>query len=139
MEKINGATVRDDFSTINTVLHYNRTAHFIGLWKSELALLQQYFPDKTARLHGAGTGAGRVAVGLSHEGYHDVIAFDFASELGEQSENVAQAQGIAGITFFQADAIDLSGTQHSVLRSQLLLWPHELNANGMFISVWRKK
>ena len=50
MEKIDGTTVRNDFNAINTVLHYTRAAHFIGLWKSELALIERYFPDKTARL-----------------------------------------------------------------------------------------
>lgn len=31
------------------------------------------------------------------------------------------------------------GTQHSALSPQLFLWPHELNANGMFIAAWRRK
>ena len=31
------------------------------------------------------------------------------------------------------------GSQPSALSSQLFLWPHELNANGMFITVWRRK
>lgn len=30
-------------------------------------------------------------------------------------------------------------TQHSALSTQLFLWPHELNANGMFIAAWRRK
>jgi ubiquinone/menaquinone biosynthesis C-methylase UbiE len=106
--KVTGDTVRDDFNAITTVLHYARAAHFIGLWKSELVLIQQYFPDKTARLLEAGTGAGRVAVGLWHEGYRDIVAFDFASELVEQAVNLAQEQGIAGITFLQADATNLA-------------------------------
>jgi 16S rRNA (cytosine967-C5)-methyltransferase len=32
-----------------------------------------------------------------------------------------------------------SNTQPSALSSQLLLWPHELNANGMFIAAWRRR
>jgi SAM-dependent methyltransferase len=102
--KITGATVRDDFNAINTVLHYTRAAHFIGLWKSELVLIERYFPDKTFRLIEAGCGAGRVAVGLWHQGYRRIVAFDFASELVEQAVNLAQEQGIAGIAFLQADA-----------------------------------
>jgi SAM-dependent methyltransferase len=109
MEKINGATVRDDFNAINTVLHYTRAAHFIGLWKSELALIERYFPDKNFRLLEAGCGAGRVAVGLWHQGYRQVVAFDFASELVEQAVNLAQEQDIAGISFLQADATNLVG------------------------------
>ncbi|AOS43015.1 Mg-protoporphyrin IX methyl transferase [Lacunisphaera limnophila] len=107
LSKVTGATVRDDFNAINTVLHYTRAAHFIGLWKSELALIQRYFPDVNARLLEAGCGAGRVAVGLWHQGYRDVVAFDFASELVEQAENLAQEQGITGLTFLQADATRL--------------------------------
>jgi SAM-dependent methyltransferase len=102
--KITGDIVRDDFNAINTVLHYTRAAHFIGLWKSELKLIEKYFPDKSAVLLEAGCGAGRVAVGLWHQGYRNITAFDFAQELIEQAENLAQEQGIAGITFLQADA-----------------------------------
>src|SRR3954468_6933752 len=96
INKIDGATVREDFNAINTVLHYTRAAHFIGLWKSERALIEHYFPDKSARLLEAGCGAGRVAVGLWHQGYRDIVAFDFASELVEQAENLAREQGISG-------------------------------------------
>jgi len=107
--KVTGETVRADFNAINTVLHYARAAHFIGLWKSELALIERYFPDKAARLIEAGCGAGRVAVGLWHQGYRHIVAFDFASELVEQAENLKQEQGIPGITFLQADATNLVG------------------------------
>jgi ubiquinone/menaquinone biosynthesis C-methylase UbiE len=106
--KINGETVREDFNAINTVLHYTRAAHFIGLWKSEVALIERYFPSKDARLLEAGCGAGRVAVGLWHQGYRNVVAFDFASELVEQAQNLAQEQGITGLNFLQADATRLA-------------------------------
>ncbi len=104
MTKVTGDTVRDDFNAINTVLHYTRAAHFIGLWKSEIALITRYFPDKTVRLLEAGCGAGRVTVGLWHEGYRNLSGFDFAAELVEQAKNLAQEQGLTGITFLQADA-----------------------------------
>jgi SAM-dependent methyltransferase len=107
--RITGATVRDDFNAINTVLHYTRAAHFIGLWKSEWALIERYFPDRTARLLEAGCGAGRVAVGLWHQGYRQITAFDFAAELVEQAENLAREQGIAGIQFLVADVTHLVG------------------------------
>jgi ubiquinone/menaquinone biosynthesis C-methylase UbiE len=107
--RIDGATVRADFNAINTVLHYTRAAHFIGLWKSELALIRQYFPDPADRLLEAGCGAGRVAVGLWHQGYRHITAFDFATELVEQAENLAKEHGITGINFLHADATDLVG------------------------------
>ncbi len=105
--KVTGDTVRDDFNAINTVLHYTRAAHFIGLWKSELAWITRYFPDKSVRLLEAGCGAGRVTVGLWHEGYRNLTGFDFASELVEQARNLMQEQGITGLTFLQADATKL--------------------------------
>jgi SAM-dependent methyltransferase len=107
--KIDGATVRDDYNAINAVLHYTRAAHFVGLWKSELALIAKYFPDKNARLLEAGCGAGRVTVGLWHQGYRHLTGFDFASELLEQAQNLAQEQGITGLTFILADARDPVG------------------------------
>jgi len=106
--KVDGATVRDDFNSINTVLHYARAAHFIGLWKSEWALIERYLPDRHAPLLEAGCGAGRVAVGLWHHGYRNITAFDFASELIEQADNLKQEQGITGISFIQADATRLA-------------------------------
>ena len=107
MTKITGDTVRDDYNSINTVLHYTRAAHFIGLWKSELRLIEQYLPDKQARLLEAGCGAGRVAVGLWHQGYQCVVGFDFSPELLDQAENLAREQGITGLRFVPADATHL--------------------------------
>ncbi|MBL9217409.1 MAG: class I SAM-dependent methyltransferase [Opitutaceae bacterium] len=107
-QKIDGATVRADFNAINTVLHYTRAAHFVGLWKSELAMITRHLPDRNARLLEAGCGAGRVAVGLWHQGYRHITGFDFASELVEQARNLAQEQGITGLTFLQADATRLA-------------------------------
>lgn len=106
--KVTGDTVREDFNAINTVLHYTRAAHFIGLWKSELVLIKKYFPDADLPLLEAGCGAGRVAVGLWHEGYRHVTAFDFAQELVEQAQNLADEQGIKDLTIFQADATQLA-------------------------------
>ncbi|MSU46733.1 MAG: class I SAM-dependent methyltransferase [Lacunisphaera sp.] len=106
--KIDGATVRDDFNAISTVIHYTRAAHFLGLWASERVLIERCFPDKSARLLEAGCGAGRAAVGLWHQGYHNLTAFDFASGMIEQARNLAAEQGIVGLTFLQADATRLS-------------------------------
>ena len=106
--KIDGATVRDDFNAISTVIYYTRAAHFLGLWESERVLIERCFPDKSARLLEAGCGAGRVAVGLWHQGYRNITAFDFASEMIEQAQNLAAEQGITGLTFLQADATRLS-------------------------------
>jgi len=104
---ITGDVVREDFNAINTVLHYTRAAHFIGLWKSERNLIERFLPEKNSRLLEAGCGAGRVAVGLWHQGYRQITAFDFAQELVEQAQNLAGEQGIPDLRFFQADATRL--------------------------------
>jgi ubiquinone/menaquinone biosynthesis C-methylase UbiE len=105
--KITGETVRADFNAINAVLHYARAAHFLGLWESERLLIEKYSPDRGVRLLEAGCGAGRVAAGLGHLGYRNIIAFDFAEELLEQARNLAAEQGIAGLEFVHADATRL--------------------------------
>ncbi len=98
--------MRDDFNAISTVIHYTKAAHEIGLWKSELVLIREYFPDKEANLVEAGCGAGRVAVGLWREGYRHITAFDFAAELVDQAVSLAAERQASGITFLQADATD---------------------------------
>ncbi|MBL9215547.1 MAG: class I SAM-dependent methyltransferase, partial [Opitutaceae bacterium] len=107
LEKVSGATVQADFNAISAVLHYTRAAHFIGLWKSERVMILRHFPDRSARLLEAGCGAGRVAVGLRHEGYASITGFDFAAELVEQAQNLAREQGLAGLAFLTADATRL--------------------------------
>jgi len=106
--KITGATVRADFNAINAVLHYARAAHFLGLWESERRLIERFLPDKSARLLDAGCGAGRVAVGLWHQGYRNLTAFDFAAEMVDQARNLVAEQGLTDITFLQADATQLN-------------------------------
>ena len=132
LEKITGETVREDFNAINTVLHYTRAAHFIGLWKSELALIEKFLPDRNTRLLEAGCGAGRVAVGLWHQGFRHVTAFDFAGELVEQAENLAQEHGIAGLTFLRADATRLPDSQLPALDAEFTRYDGALFLfNGM--------
>lgn len=107
--KIDGETVRADFNAIEAVIHYARAAHFLGLWESERVLVKRYLPDRAAPILEAGCGAGRATVGLWHLGYRQLTAFDFAEEMIDQAENLADEQGIDGIRFFVADATNLSG------------------------------
>ena len=106
-QKITGETVRADFNAIEAVLHYTRAAHFLGLWESERVLIRRHFPDPGVRLLEAGCGAGRVTIGLWHEGYRHVTGFDFAEELVEQARSLATELGLAGVEFLQADATRL--------------------------------
>jgi SAM-dependent methyltransferase len=105
--KISAATVRADFNDPITVVHYARAAHFLGLWQSERILIERFFPDRTAPLLEAGCGAGRVTLGLSHLGYQNITAFDFAEELLDQARHLAAEQGISAIRFLHADATRL--------------------------------
>ena len=106
-KKITTATVRADFNDPLAVVHYARAAHFLGLWLSERTLIEKTFPDKTAPLLEAGCGAGRVTVGLWHQGYTNVTAFDFAEELVDQARFLAAERGAAAIRFLVADATKL--------------------------------
>lgn len=105
--KISTHTVRADFNDINTVIHYARASHFLGLWKSEALMIERFFPKKQARLLEAGCGAGRVTIGLWELGYQNLTAFDFAEELLDQARNLAVQRDAAGIRYFHADATRL--------------------------------
>lgn len=106
--KITSETVRADFNDIHAVLHYARAAHFLGLWRSETALIERFFPDRTVPLLEAGCGAGRVTLGLWMMGYREIVAFDFAEELVEQARSLADERAAATIAFFHADATRLA-------------------------------
>ncbi len=108
MEKITAATVRADFNDLQAVIHYTRAAHELGLWASERALIERFFPDHRARLLEAGCGAGRVTLGLWALGYRWLTAFDFAAELVDQARSLALERKAAAITFLHADATNLT-------------------------------
>lgn len=106
-EKITSATVRADFNDPLAVAHYARAAHFLGLWESERVLVERFFPDKSAPLLEAGCGAGRATLGLWHQGYTNLTAFDFAAELVGQARFLAEERGAGAIRFHVADATAL--------------------------------
>lgn len=105
--KITAATVRADFNDLAAVIHYTRAAHELGLWKSERALIERFFPNKDAPLLEAGCGAGRVTLGLWEMGYRDLTAFDFAQELVDQAISLAAERKAEAIRFLHADATAL--------------------------------
>jgi SAM-dependent methyltransferase len=105
--KISAEVVRADFNDLPAVLYYTRAAHELGLWASERALVERYFPDPQAHLFEAGCGAGRVTLGLWQLGYRRLTAFDFAGELLDQARSLARLKHAEAITFLLADAGDL--------------------------------
>ena len=107
VKKITSSTVQADFNDPLAVVHYTRAAHFLGLWRSEQILIERFFTDKNAALIEAGCGSGRVTLGLWHEGYHNLTAFDFAEELVEQAGDLAEQRGARAIRFLHADATRL--------------------------------
>ena len=114
MKKISSETVRSDFNDPVAVVHYTRAAHFIGLWKSEQALIERFFTDKNAALLEAGCGSGRVTLGLWHQGYQNLTAFDFAEELVDQARNLAAERSATIIRFLHADATRLTEKCHVI-------------------------
>jgi SAM-dependent methyltransferase len=108
VQKISSETVRADFNDPVAVVHYTRAAHFIGLWKSEQILIERFFTDKNASILEAGCGSGRVTLGLWHQGYQNLTAFDFAEELVDQARNLAAERSATAIRFLHADATRLT-------------------------------
>lgn len=106
--KISAAQVRADFNDLPAVIHYTRAAHQLGLWASESALIERFFPDRAAPLLEAGCGAGRVTVAMWQLGYRNLTGFDFARELVDQAVSLAAERHAEGIVFLHADATDLS-------------------------------
>ncbi len=107
-QKITAETVRADFNDLLAVVHYTRAAHELGLWASERALIDRFFPDLKTPLLEAGCGAGRVSIALWQLGYRDLTAFDFAEELIDQAVSLAAERRATGIRFLHADATNLT-------------------------------
>mgnify|MGYP001224218888 CR=1 FL=1 len=105
--KLSGETVRADFNAIESVRHYARSVERVGLWASELAMIERCFPKKSMRLLEAGCGTGRATFGLHELGFKRIVAFDFAEELLEQARDFARKRDAKGIKFFHADATQL--------------------------------
>ncbi len=107
MPKISRETVQADFNDPVAVVHYTRAAHFLGLWKSEVTLIERFFPEREMRILEGGCGAGRVTIGLHDLGFTQITAFDFAEELLDQARALASERGCDGIRFLNADATQL--------------------------------
>ncbi len=112
-KKITVAQVRADFDDPVSVVHYARAAHFLGLWASERALMERFFPDRNVPLLEAGCGAGRATLGLWDMGYRDLTAFDFAAEQLDQARHLAAERRADAIRFEVADATALA--QHPAI------------------------
>lgn len=108
--KLTGETVRADFNSVESVLHYTRSVDRVGLWASEVAMIARCFPKNSARLLEAGCGTGRATLGLVELGYRRIVAFDFAEELLAQARDLAAKRGAKGIKFLHADATTLEQT-----------------------------
>lgn len=107
MGKITGETVKADFNDLPAVLHYTRAAHELGLWASERTLIARFFPDHSAPLLEAGCGAGRVTLGLWQLGYRNLTAFDFARELVDQAQSLADERAASDLRLRHGDATRL--------------------------------
>jgi ubiquinone/menaquinone biosynthesis C-methylase UbiE len=78
-----------------TALHYARAAVQVGLWASEQNLINQTFPDKSAKILELGCGGGRVGLGLAKEGYDNLTMTDFSPVMVDMTQGVFAEAGIA--------------------------------------------
>ena len=94
VKPVSAETVRADFNDPVSVVHYSRAAHCLGLWKSERALIQRFFPDRTVNLLEAGCGAGRATLGLWQMGYRRLTAFcPFTLSTGDEHNLILRRRG----------------------------------------------
>ncbi len=106
--KITGAVVRADFNAPESVLHYARAAERLGLWTSERLMIERLFQDKDAALLEAGCGTGRITLAMHDLGYRALTGFDFAAELLETAQHLAEERKVRACEFVHADATRLA-------------------------------
>jgi len=78
-----------------TALNYARAAVQVGLWASERILINQTFPNKSAKVLELGCGGGRVGLGLAKEGYSNLTVTDFSSVMVDITHGVFAEAGMA--------------------------------------------
>jgi ubiquinone/menaquinone biosynthesis C-methylase UbiE len=91
-----------------TALNYARAAVQVGLWASEKILINQTFPNKSAKVLELGCGGGRVGLGLAKVGYNNLTVTDFSPVMVDMTRGVFAEAGIAqSATIEIADACRL--------------------------------
>ena len=78
-----------------TALNYARAAVQVGLWASERILINQTFPNKSAKILELGCGGGRVGLGLAKEGYNNLTVTDFSPVMVDITRGVFTEAGMA--------------------------------------------
>ena len=78
-----------------TALNYARAAVQVGLWASERILINQTFPNKSAKVLELGCGGGRVGLGLAKEGYNNLTVTDFSPVMVDMTHGIFAEAGMA--------------------------------------------
>ena len=92
-----------------TALNYARAAVQVGLWASEKILINQTFPDKSAKILEVGCGGGRVGLGLAKDGYTNLTITDFSPVMVDITKAVFTDAGMAQTSTIEiADACRLT-------------------------------
>jgi ubiquinone/menaquinone biosynthesis C-methylase UbiE len=92
-----------------TAVNYARAAIQVGLWQSEKTLVNETFPDKSARILEIGCGGGRVGLGLVKDGYRNLTITDFSSVMVDITRGVFAEAGLVDLATIEiANACQLT-------------------------------
>jgi SAM-dependent methyltransferase len=103
---VNIKRIREYFSDPRTVEHYVRAVANIGLWESEITLIEKWL-DRSDQVLDLGCGAGRIALGLWKMGFKRVQGADLSESMVAEARNIADCEGTS-IDFQCEDAMGLS-------------------------------
>ena len=103
---VNIKRIREYFSDPRTIEHYRRAVANIGLWKSEIALIEKWL-GRDDQVLDLGCGAGRIAFGLWKMGFKRVEGADLSESMVAEARDIADCKG-AIIDFRCEDATGLS-------------------------------
>ncbi|WP_458607716.1 class I SAM-dependent methyltransferase [Mycoplasma sp. 4423] len=95
------------FSKDTSILKYSLAITNVGLWTSELDLVNKWFRNKQENLLDLGCGAGRTSFNLQELGYQNIYAIDISKEMVDTALQIAKLLPNNTIRFKYMDACDL--------------------------------
>lgn len=105
---MNPDEIKRFYEQSGVVLHYAVAVDRVGLWRSEQMLFTRMFSPGHNLLE-VGCGAGRIAIGLYRQGYHNLTAMDCSEEMISVARTLAEERGVK-VPFSVGDACALDYT-----------------------------